>query len=158
MKISWAKLCWAMMGCVGLMWSASAWAAGAVEIESESMHMNSQTQQATFTGGVHLTRDDFELRCDQLVVDYLKNEIKRAVATGRVRMHQGLKHGASDTAIFEKKSNRVTLTGHASVEDEQGVLRGHQIIHDITRGDTQVFHQKGERVKLHIDSDIANHE
>jgi len=142
MKGYWMMLC--------LMWSASAWATGAVEIESESMHMNSQKQQATFTGGVHLTRDNFELRCDRLVVDYLKNEIQHATATGRVRMHQGVKHGVADRAVFEKKSNQVTLTGHASVEDEQGVVRGHQIIHHISSGDTQVLHQQGHRVQLHI--------
>jgi len=142
------RLCVAM---IWLMWSTSAWAAGAVEIQSESMHMNSEKQQATFTGNVYLTRDNFKLHCDTLVVDYLNNKIKRAVATGRVRMQQGSKHGTSDKAVFEKQSNQVILTGHATVEDKQGMIRGHQIIHDITRGDTRVLRQKGEPVRLHID-------
>jgi lipopolysaccharide transport protein LptA len=137
---------------IGLIWSGSAWAAGAIQIESESMHMNSLHHRATFTGGVLLTRDDFELRCDKLRVDYLNNDIKQAVATGRVRMHQGVKHGASDKAVFEKEANRVTLMGHASVEDEKGVIRGYKIIHNITQGDTQVLQKQGEPVRLHIET------
>ncbi|MDQ6974690.1 MAG: LptA/OstA family protein [Mariprofundaceae bacterium] len=142
-----------------LIWSGSAWAVNdAIQIESDKMHMNAQQQRATFTGGVLLTRNNFELRCDQLVVDYINDEIKQAVATGRVRMHQGLKHGASDQAIFEKKANQVTLIGHASVEDEKGVMRGDKIIHKITEGDTQVFQKHGEPVRLHIETTTFSHE
>lgn len=141
-----------IIGMLCLMWSASAWAAGEVQIESDRMQMNSLHHRATFMGGVLLTRDDFELRCDQLVVDYLNNEIKQAIATGRVRMHQGIKHGTSDKAIFEKKANRVTLIGHASVEDEQGVIHGYKIIHNITQGDTQILQKNNEPVRLHIEN------
>jgi len=147
---------WMVMVC--LIWSGTAWAEDPIQIESDKMHMNTLQHRATFTGSVLLTRNNFELRCDQLVVDYFKDEIKQAVATGRVRMHQDLKHGAADRAIFEKKSNQVTLIGHASVEDEQGVMRGYKIIHKITEGDTQVFQKHGEPVRLHIETTTPAHE
>jgi len=138
------------MAIICLLWSSSVWAAGAVQIESDAMRMNNEHQRATFTGNVLLTRDDFELRCNQLLVNYVKHKITYAVATGKVRMKQGLKHAFSDKAVFEKNANRVILTGHARVEDEQGVIQGYKIIHDITHRETEVLHQKGQSVHLHI--------
>ncbi|MDQ6990753.1 MAG: lipopolysaccharide transport periplasmic protein LptA [Mariprofundaceae bacterium] len=142
---------WITMIC--LIWSGAAWAEDAIQIESDHMHMSTQQNRATFTGSVLLTRNDFELRCDRLVVDYLNKKIQHAVATGHVRMHQGAKHGVSDQAIFEQTTNQVTLIGHASVENEKGVLRGYKIIHDITQGDTEVLQEPGKRVRLHIETD-----
>jgi len=138
------------MAIIYFLWSASAWAAGDIQIESDSMRMDNQQQRATFIGHVFLTRDDFELHCDQLIVSYIEHSIIRAVASGHVRMQQGVRHASSDNAVFEKVANRVTLTGHASVQDEQGVLQGYKIIHDISQGSTEVLQQKGKSVHLHI--------
>jgi len=138
-----------------LLWSASAWAAGPIHIDSEKMRMDPKSNEVIFSGGVHLTRDDFDLRCDELTILYEGHALQRAYATGRVRMAQGEKRGASDTALFEKKKNTVTLVGHASVEDAQGVVRGDTIIHNITTQKSEVLQKKGERVHLTIDSDAS---
>jgi len=130
-----------------------AWAATAVEIESEQMSVDHLHNKAEFKGGVHLIRGDFDLRCDRLLAFYHENELQRAEAFGRVRMKQGQKRGASKHAIFNQATNILTLIGQASVEDEQGVIRGEKIIHHIAGGQTQVMQGEGGRVRLSLDSD-----
>lgn len=131
-----------------------AWAAeNSVTIESEQMTVDHLRSQAEFKGGVHLVRGDFDLRCDRLLAYYQNNELQRAEAFGRVRMQQGQKRGASKQAIYNKKTDILTLIGKASVEDSDGVIRGEKIIHNIKTEHTQVMQGKGERVRMSIESD-----
>ena len=132
---------------------STAWGAGAVEIESDQMSVDHLHNQAEFKGGVHLVRDDFDLRCDRLVAYYSENELQRAEAFGRVRMQQAGKRGAADKAIFDQASNILTLLGDASVEDKDGVIRGDIITHNVYTEQTQVIQGKGNRVHLNLESD-----
>ncbi len=130
-----------------------AWADDAVTIESEQMVVDHSRSQAEFKGGVHLVRGDFDLRCDRLLAYYQNNELQRAEAFGRVRMQQGHKRGASKQATYNKKDDILTLIGKASVEDDDGVIRGEKIIHNIKTEHTQVIQGNGGRVRMRIESD-----
>jgi len=130
-----------------------AWAGGAVTIESEQMTVDHLHNQAEFTGGVHLIRGDFDLRCDRLLAYYQNNELQRAEAFGRVRMQQGQKRGASKQATYSKQDDVLTLIGKASVEDKDGVIRGEKIIHSIKTEHTQVTQGNGGRVRMSIESE-----
>jgi len=132
-----------------------AWATTPVTIESEQMVVDHLHNQAEFKGGVHLIRGDFDLRCDRLLAYYQNNELQRAEAFGRVRMQQGKKHGASKQATYSKKDNSLTLIGKASVEDEDGVIRGNKIIHNLKTEHTQVMQGNGGRVRMSIDSETS---
>ncbi len=133
--------------------TGSVWAAGAVQIESEQMTVNHLKSQAEFKGGVHLIRDDFELRCDRLLAFYKNNTLQRAKAFGRVRMKQGSKRGASEKATFNQATHMLTLIGKASVEDKNGVVRGEKIQHNLETKHTQVMKGAGGRVKFTIEGD-----
>jgi len=133
--------------------SSHAWANDAVIIESEKVTVNHLQSQAEFQGGVHLIRGDFDLRCDRLLAYYHNNELQRAEAFGRVRMQQGQKRGASKQAIYNKKNDMLTLIGKASVEDQDGVIRGEKITHNIKTEHTQVTQGNGGRVRMSIDSE-----
>lgn len=148
------KMLMLMFAC--LVANASAWAAGAVQIESEQMTVNHKKSQAEFKGGVHLIRDDFDLRCDRLLAYYKNNTLQRAKAFGRVRMKQGDKRGASDKATFNQTTHILTLIGHASVEDKDGVVRGEKIQHNLDTEHTEVMQGDGERVRFTIESDDAS--
>jgi len=143
-----------MIAVVMLLYSASsAWAAGELNIDSQKMHMDPQKNEVIFSGDVHLVRDDFDLLCDELTVFYVGHALQRALAKGHVRIVQGEKRGKADSAVFEKRKNTIRLMGHASIEDADGVIRGHEIIHNITSKETRVLQKKGERVHLHINAD-----
>jgi len=130
----------------------TAWAEDSVEIESQQMSVDHLHGHAEFKGGVRLLRGDFELRCDRLLAYYHNNELQRAEAFGRVRMQQGIKHGASKRATFNRQNNILTLIGEASVEDKDGVIRGETITHNIKTKHTQVTQGSSGRVRLSIES------
>ncbi len=130
-----------------------------VEITSQSLAVNHARNQAEFKGGVHLIRDDFDLRCDRLVAYYNpggKGELERAEAFGRVRMQQGGKRGASDKATYNQAKSTLILIGNASVEDKDGVIRGEKIIHNLQTRETRVLQgSAGGRVRMTLESEDA---
>lgn len=130
--------------------------AGPVVITSQSLAVNHAQNEAEFRGGVHLVRDDFDLRCDHLTAHYSpdgKGELKRAEAFGRVRMQQGGKRGVSDKAVYDPPKGTLILIGDASVEDADGVVRGEKIVHHIATQETRVLQGSGGRVRMTIESD-----
>ncbi|NOR72950.1 MAG: lipopolysaccharide transport periplasmic protein LptA [Mariprofundaceae bacterium] len=140
-----------------VLFSASLVEAGPLRITSESLVVDHAKNRAEFSGTVHLTRDDFELRCDRLVAFYSQKaggELEQAEAYGNVSMRQGEKHGSSNEAIYKQSEGILILIGKAKVEDPEGTIQGEKIIHNIQTTETRVQQGAvGERVRLTFDVD-----
>jgi len=140
-----------------LLWSGFACAVEPVQIKSDSLLVEHARKHAEFKGHVWLKRDDFELRCDRLVVKYRERaggELDHAEAYGNVSMQQGDQQGHSDEALYEQARGVLTLIGNAKVQDSSGMVRGEKIVHDINSGETVVLQGvKGERVRLFIEEE-----
>ncbi len=135
--------------CCGI--AIPAYAGEAVQITADHMRMDALQHQAHFSGGVHLTRGDFQLWSDQLLVLYQHQHIQKAIADGRVRMIQLKKTGMAEHAVFENSTRIVTLKGNASVENEQGVVRGETIIYHIDSQETIVSQGNKQAAHLHFE-------
>lgn len=134
-----------------LLWQQGAMAQP-VEITSDSVHVMPLKNQAVFKTGVHLVREAFHLRCDQLTAYYVDGELTRAEAKGRVRMQQHEKKGAADQAVYTAKDHVLIMVGQASVENDQGVVRGEKVIYRIDTEQTEVISsQEAPRVRMQID-------
>ena len=133
---------WVINGLVSLLLlGGSVVEAGPLRITSESLEVEHVKNRAQFSGNVHLTRDDFELRCDRLVTLYKQQgagELEQAEAYGHVTMQQGDKHGSSREAIFKQAEGLLILIGEAKVEDPKGVVEGEKIVHNIHTTETNV--------------------
>jgi len=128
---------------------------GPLQIESERLEIQHAKHQATFTGHVHLVRDDFELWSDKLVAYYQANsgDIKLAKAFGRVRIRKQDKRGSSDKAILDNLKHVITLIGNAEMEQENGKVRGSTIVHSLDKGYTEVLQGRSGRVKMRLESE-----
>lgn len=139
------------------LFSTAACAAESVRIESDSLAVTHQKKRADFRGNVHLTRGDFKLQCDRLVAYYKEQaggELDHAEAFGHVKMSQGEKRGAGDTAIYLQKEGVLTLIGNAEMEEPGRVVRGEKIVHHLESTRTEVQQSEdGGRVRLSIDPD-----
>ncbi len=137
--------------------TASPVEAGPLRITSESLVVEHVKNRAQFSGAVHLTRDDFELKCDRLVAFYKQQaggELDRAEAYGHVSMRQGDKHGLSNEAIYKQSEGILILIGKARVEDPEGMIQGEKIIHNIQTTETRVQQgTAGERVHLTFEAE-----
>jgi len=129
--------------------------AGPLQIESQRLEVRHASQQAIFTGNVHMTRDEFELWSDRLVAHYASKtgSLERAEAFGHVRMKKQDKRGASDKAVLDNLRHTITLIGHAEMQQEGGIVRGSTIVHDLKADHTEVLQGDTGRVKMRIDDD-----
>ncbi len=126
--------------------------AGTIQIESVKMVIFHKSNQVEFTDAVHLTRDNFQLYSDRLVAYYNDSDLERAEAFGNVKLRQGKVRGTAEKAVLNQKSNTLTLTGNAVLEQDGNILEGEKIIHDLSLEKTHVFPAKGGRTHMTIES------
>jgi lipopolysaccharide export system protein LptA len=139
-----------------------------VRIQAGSLEVRNKDKVATFSGDVHVTQGDTNLRSKTLVVFYeddpTKNtmqaaqpgpggqqRIRRMEARGGVVVTQKDQIATGDTGEFDMQSNTVTLIGNVVVTRAQDVLRGQRLVVDLTNGVSRVDSGRG-RVELLIDS------
>jgi len=127
--------------------------AGPVEIDSDKMVFMHKSERAEFINNVHMKRDDFELYCDKLVAFYKNSKLKRAEASGHIRLTQKEITGRSDKAILDQTNNTLTLIGNAVLEQPGGRIEGETIVHNMNREETSVQSAKGGRTHMTIDAD-----
>jgi lipopolysaccharide transport protein LptA len=126
--------------------------AGTVSIEAGKMTVYHKENKVIFTQQVHLTRQDFELFCDRLVVYYTDKDLDRAEAFGNVRLRHGKARGTSDKAVLNQSKNTLTLIGNAVLKQDGNRVEGEQIIHDMNKDKTVVLPVKGGRTHMTIES------
>jgi len=129
-----------------------------VHIESATLEVHDKQKEATFSGDVHVTQGDTDMRCKSLVVFYEEEgknaenntlpaadagpggqqRIKRLEARGGVVVTQKDQTATGELGIFDMKSNTVTLTGNVLMTQGKNVLRGETLVVDLTSGVSRV--------------------
>jgi lipopolysaccharide export system protein LptA len=147
-----------------------------VNIQSDSLVVRDKDKVATFTGNVHVTQGDTEMRSKALVVYYVDpnkpgagpanalkapapgpqpgssdaaQQIRRIEATGGVTVTQKDQNALGDTGIFDMQANTVQLNGNVVVVHGKDVLRGQRLTVDLGTGVSKV---EGGRVDVLIGS------
>ena len=147
---------WRWMALAACWLSGRAWGAEAfpTNITADAMMLEHAKQTAVFTGHVVLLRKDFKLWADRLVVHYdakQNNELRAAEAYGHVRIERGQTHGHSDKALYDQQQGKITLVGHAVLQEPGRTVRGERIVQDLRQKATKVEPQGKGRVHLHLD-------
>jgi lipopolysaccharide export system protein LptA len=135
-----------------------------VKIQSDGLVVRDKDKMATFTGNVHVTQGDTEMRSKVLVVYYLdsskpgpapattmktaqpgappgsgeQQQIKRIEATGGVLVTQKDQNAAGDNGTFDMQSNTVTLNGNVVVTRGKDVVRGQRLVVDLNTGVSRI--------------------
>jgi lipopolysaccharide export system protein LptA len=142
-----------------------------VQIEASRLEVRDKDKVATFTGSVKVVQGDTTLRCKSLRVFYDQqskdgqqaqaatqasqtmkaaapgpggsSQISRLEASGGVTVTQKDQTATGDTALFDMKSNTVTLAGNVLVSQGPNVMRGERLVVDLTTGVSRVDAGKG---------------
>jgi lipopolysaccharide export system protein LptA len=129
-----------------------------VEITAASLEVRDKEKKASFWGNVKVVQGDTTMRCKSLVVFYDgqgqqsgtqavkaatpgpggSQQISRLEATGGVIVTQKDQTATGDTALFDVRSNTVTLKGNVVVTQGQNVMRGDRLVVDLTTGVSKV--------------------
>ena len=135
-----------------------------VSIEAASLEVRDKDKVATFTGNVKVVQGDTTMRCKTLVVFYEQqnkdgqqaqaaagktmpaakpgpggsSQISKLEASGGVTVVQKDQTATGDRALFDMKSNTVTLLGNVLVSQGPNVMRGEKLVVDLTTGVSRV--------------------
>ncbi|GEM_PF-5442638 len=114
---------------------------GAIQIKSDVMEAKDQDGVVVFTGNVIARQDDLTIDTDRLDVFYQKqaknnkadNEagkraIDKIVATGHVRITKAARVATGEKAVYEKHTEKITISGSAQVWEGQNRIKGETII------------------------------
>jgi lipopolysaccharide export system protein LptA len=135
-----------------------------VKIQADSLVVRDKDKMATFSGNVHVTQGETEMRSKLLVVYYEEGakdtgkdaskpaapppglkaaqpgpggqqQIRRIEATGQVLVTDKDQNAAGDSGVFDMPTNTVTLTGNPVVITRgKDVMRGQRLVVDLTTG------------------------
>jgi lipopolysaccharide export system protein LptA len=144
-----------------------------IQIEAASLEMRDKKKEATFSGNVKVVQGDTTMTSKALVVFYDQNtapaaapaanaksaksapiqsatpgpggssSIRRLEAKGSVVVTQKDQIVTGETAIFDTKSNQVTMQGGVVLTQGQNVLRGDRLVVDMTTGVSRVESDNG---------------
>lgn len=136
-----------------------------VKIQADKLEVRDKDKIATFTGNVHVTQGDTEMRSRVLVVYYEdsrkaasnapaatgeQRQIRKIEATGGVRVTQRDQNAVGDTGTFDMPSNTVTLTGNVVVIRGKDVVRGQRLVVDLNSGVSHMESAAGGQVETLI--------
>jgi lipopolysaccharide export system protein LptA len=143
-----------------------------IQIEAATLEMRDKKKEATFTGSVKVVQGDTTMRSKTLVVFYdggattqpdgspapaaAKTQIKSATpgpegsssirrleAKGSVVVTQKDQVVTGETAVFDTKTNLVTMLGGVVLTQGKNVLRGDRLVVDMTTGVSRVESDSG---------------
>src|SRR4051812_37307532 len=141
-----------------------------IQIEAASLVMKDKIKEATFTGDVKVVQGDTTMKSKVLVVFYDNaqpaqpagsppsksapiptttpgpggsSSIRRLEAKGNVVVTQKDQVVTGETAVFDTKTNLITMLGGVILTQGKNVLRGDRLIVDMTTGVSRVESDNG---------------
>jgi lipopolysaccharide export system protein LptA len=152
-----------------------------IQIEAASLEMRDKKKEATFAGNVKVVQGDTTMTSKSLVVFYDSNSgaaapaataksaksapmqaatpgpggsssIRRLEAKGNVVVTQKDQVVTGETAVFDTKSNQVSMLGGVVLTQGKNVLRGDRLMVDMTTGVSRVESDSGRVQGLFISS------
>jgi lipopolysaccharide export system protein LptA len=142
-----------------------------IQIESATLEMRDKKKEATFSGNVKVVQGDTTMTSKTLVVFYDStpaagsesktatksappmqsatpgpggaSSIKRLEARGNVVVTQKDQVVTGETAVFDTKTNLVTMLGGVVLTQNKNVLRGDRLMVDMTTGVSRVESDSG---------------
>ncbi len=126
---------------------ASADAKKPINIEARSLEVDDKKQLAFFRENVSATQGDFNIRSKELEVAYASaggaktpgatqssGDIKTITARGKVLVVSKEQNASSDKAVFDMKSQTVTMTENVVVTQGKNIIKGDRLVIDVTTG------------------------
>jgi lipopolysaccharide export system protein LptA len=143
-----------------------------IQIEAATLEMRDKKKEATFSGNVKVVQGDTTMTSKSLVVFYDStpapapaaapaanakaapmqaatpgpggsSSIKRLEAHGNVVVTQKDQVVTGDTAVFDTKTNLITMLGGIVLTQGKNVLRGDRLLVDMTTGVSRVESDSG---------------
>jgi lipopolysaccharide export system protein LptA len=151
-----------------------------IQIESDTLEVRDKKKEATFSGNVKVVQGDTTMTSKSLVVFYDQDQapakgakavkpieaatpgpggassIRRLEAKGHVVVTQKDQVVTGDSAVFETRTNLVTMLGNVVLTQGKNVVRGDRLLVDMTTGVSRVESDSGRVQGLFQSSGSGN--
>jgi lipopolysaccharide export system protein LptA len=129
-----------------------------IQIEAGSLEMREKKKQATFSGNVKVVQGDTTMTSKSLVAFYDQNaplksatpgpggssSIRRLEAKGGVVVTQKDQIVSGETAVFDTRTNLITMVGGVVLTQCKSVMRGDRLRVDMTTGVSRIESDSGK--------------
>lgn len=122
-----------------------------VNISADKLEYFDKEQKAVYDGNVVVTQGEATMKCARLTIFLTKQEksaatdaeatpiagnsdVSRMEAAGPVTIVQKDQTGSGDSGLYERAANRVTLSGHAKLQQGPNLTTGERLIYTIDQG------------------------
>jgi lipopolysaccharide export system protein LptA len=121
---------------------------GKVTITSDHFVVKDTEHQAIFSGNVVVVQPKVTVHADQVVADYGKKgatSLSKFQATGHVVLITTDQTATGDLAVFDPKTQHLTVTGDVVVTNKTGRVKNEKLIVDLSKHQS-MFSSKGGRI------------
>lgn len=137
---------------------------GPIHIKSNRMEAMDKNGTVVFKGNVIAVKGDLTINADRLDVIYTEKKtgskegkqrrvLKKIVATGHVKIVQGKKVGTGQKAVYDKRAEKLVLTGDAQVWEGSNRIKGNRITLYINEDRSVVESSGSQKVEATVYSD-----
>jgi lipopolysaccharide export system protein LptA len=101
-----------------------------VKITADRLEADDAAQKLVFVGNAVAQQGDMTISSQRLVVQYSaeNHAVAEIVAEGKVRIFQGKRIASAERAVYDKKQERIVLTGAPVVKEGPNSVQGHEIV------------------------------
>ena len=123
-----------------------------IDITSDKVETYSKENVIVFKGNVVARQKDIVLYADSIEAFVMRDGkgIERVIASGNVKVQQGLRVANCQRAVFNNLDQKVILTGDPRVWEGENIISGDEIIFDLTQNRVEVRGGAGGRGKVKI--------
>jgi len=123
-----------------------------IDITSDKVETYSKENMIVFKGNVVARQKDIVIYADAIEAFMMRDRkgIERVMASGNVRVQQGLRVANCQKAVFYNIDQKVILTGDPRVWEGENIVSGDEIIFDIAQNRIEVRGEVGRRGRVEI--------
>lgn len=116
-----------------------------IDLRSETLTVDHRKHEATFGGGVVVTRGDLVVRCPTLVAHYdSAAKIREVVCEGPVDAVQGERTMSSRAGSFDNRSGLLSLEGETTLVDAERRFTGESLVFETGTNLATLAHARAE--------------
>lgn len=122
---------------------------GKVTITGDSFVVDDKAHQATFTGNVVTVQSSVTVHSDKVVTSYGKaggGDISSFTASGHVTITTPEQTATGELAVFDPKTQLMTLTGDVLVTNKSGQVKSSKLVVDLKTNKSTFTASGGKRV------------
>jgi outer membrane protein assembly factor BamD len=123
-----------------------------IDIISDEVETYNKENRVVFRGNVVARQKDIVIYADSLEAVMVKEGkgIERVIASGNVKVQQGLRVASCAKAVFDNPGQKVILTGDPKIWEGENMVSGEEIVFDIAQNRVEVKGGESQRGKARV--------